>query len=94
MTAAFSYLLFVQKFELMPPFVRSTNFSKILLRQADDARHIAEFFQAYRHLCDVLGSRGYRYPPVRAIEGNLAQPLYAEPFPVDVEEAIQGYKSA
>lgn len=88
-TAAFSYLLFVQKFELVPPLVSSSKFCPTLLDQVVDIDHITEFFQAYGHLCRVLGSRGYRFPRVSAIEGNLTQVLPVDPFPTDVEEAIK-----
>jgi len=93
-TAALLYLLFVQKFELMPPWVRSNEFSETLLKTNADIDHLTEFFRAYRHLCEVLGPRGYRFPPIRTVEGILAQPLVVEPFPKDVEEAIQNYTSA
>jgi hypothetical protein len=92
-TAALLYLLLMQKFELMPPLVRSAKFCQILLRKVADVDHLTEFFQAYRHICEVLGPRGYRFPPIRAVEGNLAQPLVVEQFPADVEEAIRNYKS-
>jgi hypothetical protein len=92
-TAAFSYLLFVQKFELMPPLVSSAKFFPILLTQVEDTNHITEFFQAYRHLCDVLGTRGYGFPRMSAIEGNSTLVLPVDPFPTDVEEAIKKYGS-
>jgi hypothetical protein len=92
-TAALLYLLFAQKFDLMPRFVNSAKFSERLLEQAADVGHLTLFFQAYRHLCEVLRSRGYRFPPIQ-VEGNLTQPLLADPFPRDVEEAIKSYTSA
>jgi hypothetical protein len=92
-TAAFSYLLFVQKFELKPPPVSSRRFCPILLTQVADTGHITEFFQAYRHLCDVLGTRGYRFPRISAIESNSALVFPLDPFPTDVEEAIANYGS-
>jgi hypothetical protein len=93
-TAAFSYLILEQKFELKPPSVRSKNFSDILLSQVDDIDHLTEFFLAYRHLCEVLHSRGYRFPPVHSVEGTLVSPLVVDKLPEDVEKAIQNYKSA
>ena len=92
-TAALLYLIFAQKFDLMPRFIGSADFSERLLEQAADVGHLTLFFQAYRHLCEVLRNRGYRFPPI-GVEGNLTQPLLVEPFPADVEQAINNYASA
>jgi hypothetical protein len=93
-TAAFLYLLFIQKFHVMPPSISSSQFSKILLKQAADVEHLAEFFQAYRHVCEVLHIRGYNFPRINAVDGRPVQSLPYDPFPTDVEEAIKNYKSA
>ena len=93
-TAAFLYLLSVQKFELMPPLSSSVNFCETLLNQTADVDHLAEVFQAYQHICKVLGPRGYSFPPIRTVEGTLAKPLVIDPFPADVDEAIKNYTSA
>ena len=93
-TAAFLYLLFIQKFELLPPRIRAIKFSDILLEQTADINHLVEFFRAYQHLCKVLKTRGYEFPSIRAVEDSPFDDLPVGPFQSDVQKAIDGYTSA
>ena len=92
----FLYLLLIQKYELMPPSVTLRNVARILLKQAEDVDHVvAEFFQAYQHVCQVLGTPGYNFPGITVVEESLTEPFKVEPVSKDVEQAIkENYKTA
>src|SRR4051812_15769634 len=87
--AGFLYLLYVQKYELTPPLVRSEGFAKTLLKQATAIQDIREFSRAYQGLCKVLQAVGYD-PPLIAAE--LGEPrsgdLSCPPFEPEIKEAI------
>jgi hypothetical protein len=78
----------------MPPGIRKTKFSQLLLNQAADINHLVEFFRAYRHLSEVLRHRGYEFPSLRAVEDPPLDDLPVEAFRTDVQKAIDGYTSA
>jgi hypothetical protein len=93
-TAGFLYLLLFQKFELMPPGTKKRTFSETLLTQAADIDHLIEFFRAYRHLCEVLKTRGLEFAQIRAFEELPSSELVVEPFQSDVQKEIDTYTSA
>jgi hypothetical protein len=90
-SAGFLYLVHIQKFELKPPRISTKTFAEKLLAQAEDRDHLVEFFQAYRHLDEILKPRGYSLPPVSLDVGTLGSALAADPFPADVDDAIKRY---
>jgi len=92
-TAGFLYLLAVQRYELIPLPVTDTNFTKRLLKQANDIEHIREFFWAYQYLCKNLEPRRYGFPSIRSVAGELSEDLACDPFPKDGVDAIKKYKS-
>jgi hypothetical protein len=92
-TAGFLYLLAVQRYELIPLPVTDTNFTKRLLKQANDIEHIREFLWAYQYLCKNLEPRRYGFPSIRSVAGELSEDLACDPFPKDVVDAIKKYKS-
>ena len=94
LSAAFLYLLRVQKFDLFPKRISSTNFAAALLQQADDTDHLKEFFLDYQHLGQVLLTVGYSFPQLNANLGAIPPSLPMDPFSNDIVEEIQKYKSA
>ena len=90
-SAGFLYLVHIQKFELKPPRVSTKAFAEDLLAQAADRDHLIEFFQAYRHLAEILKTRGYSLPTVSLDVGMLRSELAIDPFPADVNSAIKQY---
>ena len=93
-SAGFLYLVHIQKFELKPPRVSTKAFVEKLLAQAADRDHFIELFQAYRHLAEILKTRGYSLPTVSLDVGTLGSELAIDPFPADVDSAIKQYFKA
>jgi hypothetical protein len=90
-SSGFLYLVHIQKFELKPLRVSTNTFAEKLLAQAADRDHLIEFFQAHRHLAEILKPRGYLLPTISPDVGTLGSPLAVDPFPVDVDSAIKRY---
>lgn len=88
-TSGFLYLLHIQKFELKPARITKKSFIKKLLGQASDRDHLIEFFQAYKHLIEILNPRGYSLPTLSFDVGTPAVALPISKFPPDVEDAIK-----
>ena len=88
------YLVHIQKFELKPPRVSTKAFVEKLLAQAADRDHFIELFQAYRHLAEILKTRGYSLPTVSLDVGTLGSESAIDPFPADVDLAIKQYFKA
>jgi hypothetical protein len=71
--AVFLYLILNQKFDLTPPQVKSDQFAKILLRQADDRDQLRRFFSAYEAVRIALAAVRFEIPI------SELNPLYPHP---------------
>jgi len=88
-TAAFLYLLLIQKFPFMPPRLATKQFSERLLKQANDFSGLRSFFRAYQNVCDVLVPRGYTFEKLSLNLNCEVPPLRVAALQADVIAAFK-----
>ncbi|THD63775.1 MAG: hypothetical protein E7813_17435 [Bradyrhizobium sp.] len=92
-TAAFDYLVLIQKIGSKPLKLSKKHFVENLLRQASDVEQLRYFFAAYVEVSKVLRPRGFPSDPIsgpflKGIKPNLSVPEFSE----DEDTAILAYK--